>query len=74
MERQPEDLVLIEDAIWLLTMPTGTAVYDFAFDRLLACRRPLDEHRRASELPSWYAILEGLTPGASGFLSRPQPP
>ena len=106
MERPPEDLVLVEDAVWLLTMPTGTAVYDFAFDRLLACRRPYqlppsltaiarvgaipsyedyyrrwsdqgvrlihtpDQHRRASELPSWYPILEGLTPKSLWF-SRP---
>lgn len=84
-----------------------TAVYDFAFDRLLACRRPYqlpagltaiarvgaipdyeayyrrwadqgvrlihtpDEHRRASELPSWYPILEGLTPKS---LWSAQPP
>jgi hypothetical protein len=35
-----EDLFLVEDAVWVLAMPTGKAVYDFPFDRLLACRRP----------------------------------
>ncbi|HEY4244438.1 MAG TPA: ATP-grasp domain-containing protein [Kofleriaceae bacterium] len=106
MERHPEDLMLVEDAVWLLTAPTGTAIYDFAFDRLLACRRPYhlpaeltavarvgaipsygdfyrrwadqgirlvhtpEEHRRASELPTWYPLLEGLTPKSLWF-SRP---
>ena len=106
-DRQPEDLVLVEDAIWLLTRPTGSAIYDMPFDRLLACRRPYqrpdsvtaiarvgaipdyeayfqrwaeqgvrlihtpDEHRRASELPCWYPLLEGLTPKSLWFAEPP---
>jgi hypothetical protein len=93
-----EDLLLIDDALWVLTTPTGISIYDFAFDRLLAGRRPYNrpdsitavarvgaipeysqyydrwqsegirlihtpaEHTRASELPAWYPLIEGLTP------------
>lgn len=107
MERSPEDLLLVEDALWLLTKPTGAGVYDFAFDRMFACRRPYEpppdltaiarvgaiadyedyyqqwrkrgvrlvhtpeEHRRASELPSWYPLLEGLTPRSIWFSQPP---
>jgi hypothetical protein len=40
MEGQREDLLLVEDTVWVLPLPTGTGIYDFPFDRLLACRRP----------------------------------
>ena len=30
----------MEERLWLLTAPTGQGIYDFAFDRFFACRRP----------------------------------
>ncbi len=102
-----EDLLLVEDALWVLTRPTGKGVYDLAFDRLLACRRPYhrpdlvtavarvgaipdyadyhrgwlergvrlihdpDQHRRASELPGWYPLIEDLTPRSVWFAEPP---
>src|SRR5919199_3180996 len=38
--RQGEELFQVEGTLWVLTAPTGLPVYDFAFDRFLACRRP----------------------------------
>jgi hypothetical protein len=35
-----EDLLHVEDTVWVLNAPVGKAIYDFAFDRFLACRRP----------------------------------
>lgn len=107
MEQRAEDLILVEDTIWVLTAPTGKAAYDFRFD-LLACRRPHElppmtavcrvgaitnydeyfvewasrgvrlmndphEHRRAAELPTWYPILEGLTPRSIWSSDPPDP-
>ncbi len=102
-----EDLLLVEDAVWVLTAPTGKSIYDFAFDKFLACRHPYhrpesltaiarvgafpdyeksyqdwaaegvqlihspDEHRRASELPRWYPLLEDLTPKSLWFSGTP---
>lgn len=40
MLRPGEDLLKVEDRLWLLTAATGKGVYDFAFDRFFACRRP----------------------------------
>lgn len=40
MERDTEELLLVEDVLWVLTAPTGKAVYDFPFARLLPCRHP----------------------------------
>ncbi|WNG17504.1 ATP-grasp domain-containing protein [Cystobacter fuscus] len=40
MPRPDEDLLLLEDTLWLLVTPTGQGIYDFPFDRLFACRRP----------------------------------
>jgi hypothetical protein len=40
MLRSGEDLLHVEERLWLLTAPTGTDIYDFAFDRFFACRRP----------------------------------
>jgi len=34
------DLMLAEDAVWLLVQKTGNPAYDFAFDSAFACRRP----------------------------------
>ena len=33
-------LLLVEDCLHLWTVPTGLPAYDFAFERLLACRHP----------------------------------
>ncbi|WP_426754410.1 ATP-grasp domain-containing protein [Myxococcus sp. Y35] len=40
MLRPGEDLLQVEARLWLLTAPTGQGIYDFAFDRFFACRRP----------------------------------
>ncbi|RKH57032.1 ATP-grasp domain-containing protein [Corallococcus llansteffanensis] len=40
MLRAGEDLLKVDDRLWLLTAATGVGVYDFAFDRFFACRRP----------------------------------
>ncbi len=40
MDIKNMDLLLVEESIWILTRPIGMAVYDFAFDRFFACRRP----------------------------------
>lgn len=34
------DLMLLEDAVWLLAKQTNNPAYDFAFDSSFACRRP----------------------------------
>ena len=34
------DLIHLEETLWLLVEPTGQAIYDFAFDTFLSCRRP----------------------------------
>ncbi len=34
------DLLLVEEAVWLLTQQTNNPAYDFAFDSTFACRRP----------------------------------
>jgi hypothetical protein len=34
------DLVLIDDAVWLITQKTNNPAYDFAFESAIACRRP----------------------------------
>src|SRR4051794_31097082 len=34
------DLLLVEDAVWVLTAPVGLPIYDFNFDLFLNCRRP----------------------------------
>lgn len=40
MLRPGEDLLQVEERLWLLTAQTGQGIYDFAFDRFFACRRP----------------------------------
>ncbi|WP_375771952.1 ATP-grasp domain-containing protein [Archangium gephyra] len=40
MLRTGEDLLLVEDTLWMLTAPTGQGIYDFPFDRFFACRHP----------------------------------
>lgn len=40
MSGSPEEILLVEDTVWVLHAPTGLPVYDFGFDRLFACRRP----------------------------------
>ncbi|QDE70813.1 hypothetical protein [Myxococcus xanthus] len=40
MLRPGEDLFQVEKRLWLLSAPTGQGIYDFAFDRFFACRRP----------------------------------
>lgn len=40
VDRANPELLHVEDAVWVLHAPTGVPIYDFAFDRLLACRRP----------------------------------
>jgi hypothetical protein len=42
MDTPGEDLLIVEDALAVLTRPTGHGIYDFPFDRLLACRRPYE--------------------------------
>lgn len=39
MESNP-NLVLIEEALWLITQPTGMPAYDLAFEDFFACRHP----------------------------------
>lgn len=34
------DVVLIEDALWVVASPTGMPVYDFAFEAFFPCRHP----------------------------------
>jgi hypothetical protein len=34
------DLLLVEDAFWVITRTTQNPAYDFRFDSLLSCRRP----------------------------------
>ncbi|MEZ6187450.1 MAG: ATP-grasp domain-containing protein [Planctomycetota bacterium] len=38
--RRGEDLFELEQAVWLWTARIGVPIYDFAFEPLLACRRP----------------------------------
>lgn len=40
MDRRSEEILHVENAVWVVHAPTGVPIYDFAFDRLLACRRP----------------------------------
>ncbi|MCP3062090.1 ATP-grasp domain-containing protein [Myxococcus sp. K38C18041901] len=40
MLRKGEDLLQVEEALWVLTAPTGQGIYDFGFDAFFACRRP----------------------------------
>lgn len=40
MLRPGEDLLLVEDMLWMLVAPTGQGIYDFPFDRFFACRHP----------------------------------
>ncbi|WP_225888101.1 hypothetical protein [Myxococcus xanthus] len=40
MLRPGEDLLQVEERLWLLTAQTGKGIYDFAFDRFFACCRP----------------------------------
>ncbi|WP_338864015.1 ATP-grasp domain-containing protein [Myxococcus stipitatus] len=40
MFRAGEDLLQVEECLWVLTAPTGKGIYDFGFDRFFACRRP----------------------------------
>lgn len=101
------ELLLLEDAVWVLTASTGLPVYDFRFSQFLPCRHPWqrpplievvarigaiahypnfyetmlqegirlihtpDEHQRCSELPSWYPLLEDLTPKSVWFEKVP---
>jgi hypothetical protein len=53
-----EDLLFVEDAIWILTAPTGVGVYDFAFDRFLACRRPYERPRQVHAVARVGAIAD----------------
>lgn len=41
-----DDLFLLEDCLWILNRPTGLGIYDFAFDRFFACRRPWQRPER----------------------------
>ena len=35
-----EDLLFVEDAVWVLAARTGIPIYDFDLARFFACRRP----------------------------------
>lgn len=35
-----EELLLVDEALWLLRSDTGLPIYDFPLDRFLPCRRP----------------------------------
>lgn len=35
-----EDLLHLEEAVWVWTAPIGVPIYDFAFETFFACRRP----------------------------------
>lgn len=37
---QQQELLLVEDVLWLLAAPTGLPVYDFDFSRFFTCRHP----------------------------------
>lgn len=101
------DVMLVEEAIWVLAERTSSPAYDFAFDSWFACQRPWrppndvtaiarvgapsdydslfeewadrkirlvnspQQHRNGSELPYWYAIIEGLTPKSLWFDAPP---
>jgi hypothetical protein len=38
--RDGDDLVHLDDALWLIRAPVGTPNYDFAFENLFPCRHP----------------------------------
>ena len=37
-----EELVLVEDAVFVITVPTDLSIYDFPFARYFACRHPYE--------------------------------
>ena len=39
-EELRHNLVLVEDAVWVVTQPTGMRRYDFEFEQFLQCRHP----------------------------------
>jgi hypothetical protein len=42
MEEQPRSsLAIVEDALWVVTAPTGVPTYDFEFEAFFACRHPI---------------------------------
>jgi hypothetical protein len=47
MTRPGEELLLVDEALWLLRSETGLPAYDFPIDRFFPCRRPWE---RASEV------------------------
>lgn len=46
MPRPGEDLLFVEELLWMLVSPTGKGIYDFPFDRFFACRRPYQPPER----------------------------
>jgi hypothetical protein len=61
-----DDLFQLEDAVWLWTSAIGVPIYDFAFERFFACRRPyerpapLDAIARVGALDDYAATHAAL--------------
>ena len=81
MLRPGEDLLHVEERLWVLTAPTGQGIYDFTFDRFFACRRPYlppESVEVVARAGAWndyaerYRELEGQG-GAAGALARAAP-
>jgi hypothetical protein len=60
------DLLLMEDAIWVLAQDTGIAIYDFQFDRFLPHRRPwqrppvIEAVARVGAIEDYDALYQSL--------------
>jgi hypothetical protein len=53
-----EELLLVENAVWVVTAPTGIAIYDFDFNTFLPCRHPWQRPERITAVARIGAFEE----------------
>src|SRR3712207_9549013 len=77
MPRPGEDLLFVEELLWMLVSPTGQSIYDFPFDRFFACRRPYQPPERlvaGARAGAWEHQSAGCRGLVGGGIPLDQPP
>jgi hypothetical protein len=72
------ELLHVEESLWVLTRPTGVAVYDFDFGRYFACRHPWQRPKpitavaRSGAFEDYETTYRSLADGGVNLVHSPQ--
>lgn len=77
-EQVDEELLLVEDRLWMLTASTGLSVYEFPFARFFSCRYPwqrpeiVDAVARVGAFENYSKRYEELLAGGIRLINAPE--